>query len=141
VKTGAGQTIVKIQGSTAQVRDARVIDEKLEPVALYHCVSVFFLVQRHLVVQTRAAAFGDPHAQALARRFRMRCKQIPELSNRVVRDVNHNKKIRRRRLRVKGRSQIRLRFSSQLEESKLVLNLDEPDPIAVRSGRQSGGGW
>jgi hypothetical protein len=89
VKTGAGQTIVKIQGSITQVWDTLAIDKKLHPIPFHHGVAVLFVIKRHLVLQTRTAAFCDLNAQTFPGIFRPRFEQTSELPNCVVRDVNH----------------------------------------------------
>src|SRR5713101_7012552 len=89
VKTGAGQTIVKIQSSAAQIWDTPIIDKKFHSLALHHGVAVLFLIERHLVLQTRTAAFCDLHAQTFPRILCLRCEQTSELPNSVVSDVDH----------------------------------------------------
>src|SRR5262249_43935771 len=88
-KPRVGQTIAEIQCRAAQVGNAVVIDKKFHAVALHYCVAVLTLIERHLVMQTGTAAFGHFYSQASARIFRSLRKQTPELSNSVVRDVNH----------------------------------------------------
>jgi hypothetical protein len=80
---------VKIQGSITQVWDTLAIDKKLHPIPFHYGVAVLFVIERHLVLQTRTAAFCDLNAQTFPGIFRPRCEQTPELPNSVVRDVNH----------------------------------------------------
>jgi hypothetical protein len=80
---------VKIQGSITQEWDTFAIDKKLHPIPFHHGVAVLFVIKRHLVLQTRTAAFCDLNAQTFPGIFRLRCEQTSELPNSVVRDVNH----------------------------------------------------
>jgi hypothetical protein len=80
---------VKIQGSITQVWDTLAIDKKLHPIPLHHGVAVLLVIKRHLVLQTRTAAFCNLNPQTLSGIFRLRSKQGLELPNSVVRDVNH----------------------------------------------------
>jgi hypothetical protein len=80
---------VKIQGSAAQVWDTLVIDKKLHSIALHDGVAVLLLIERHLVMQTRTAAFCNLYAQTFPRILHLRCKQTSELPNSVVADVDH----------------------------------------------------
>jgi hypothetical protein len=80
---------VKIQGSITQVWDTLAIDKKLHPIPFHYGVAVLFVIKRHLVLQTRTAAFCDLNAQTFPGIFRPRCEQTSELPHCVVRDVNH----------------------------------------------------
>jgi hypothetical protein len=80
---------VKIQSSITQVWDTLAIDKKLHPIPFHHGVAVLFVIKRHLILQTRAAAFCDLNAQTFPGIFRLRCEQTSELSSGVVGDVNH----------------------------------------------------
>jgi hypothetical protein len=80
---------VKIQGSITQVWDTLAIDKKLHPIPFHHGVALLFVIKRHLVLQTRTAAFCDLNAQTFPGIFRRRCEQTSELPNCVIRDVNH----------------------------------------------------
>src|SRR5215472_17812121 len=61
----------------------------MHPVALHYCVAILLLAERHLVMQTGTAAFGNLYSQALLRTSSSLRKQTLELSNSVVRDTNH----------------------------------------------------
>ncbi len=89
MKTGASKAVAKIQSSPAQISSALVVDEKLDAVALDHCVSGLLFVQRHLVMQTGAAAFHDLHAQTFSGALLLGIEQVAELTRRVLGDVNH----------------------------------------------------
>jgi len=91
-KTGAGQTVCKIQGRAAQIRYAFVIDKKLDPVTFDYCVAFFSFAKRHLVMETGTTAFRHFYSQAFFRVFRSLRKQTSELSNSIIRDVNHRTK-------------------------------------------------
>jgi hypothetical protein len=80
---------VKIQSSVTQVWDTLAIDKKLHPIPFHHGVAVLFVIKRHLVMQTRTATLCDLNAQTFPGIFRLRCQQTSELSNSVVRNVNH----------------------------------------------------
>jgi hypothetical protein len=80
---------VKIQRSITQVWDTLAIDKKLHPIPFHHGVALLFVIKRHLVLQTRTAAFCDLNAQTFPGIFRLRCEQTSELPKSVVRDVNH----------------------------------------------------
>jgi hypothetical protein len=89
VKTGAGQTIAKIEGSALQIGRAVLIDEKLDAVLFDDLVPRLFLVERHFVMQPRTAAFGDLHAQTFPGLVLLRFKQVLQLPNSVLGDTNH----------------------------------------------------
>src|SRR4030095_1468276 len=91
-KTGAGQTVGEVQGRALQVRDAFVVDKKLHAIALDYCVAFFSFAKRHLVMQTGTAAFSHFYSQAFSRVFRPLRKQVLELSDSVVSDVDHRAK-------------------------------------------------
>ena len=91
-KTGAGQTARKIQGRAAQVRDAFVIDKKLDSVTFDYCVAFFSFAKRHLVMETGTTAFRHFYSQAFLRVFCSLRKQTSELLNGIIRDVNHRTK-------------------------------------------------
>jgi hypothetical protein len=80
---------VKIQRSITQVWDTLASDKKLHPIPFHHGVALLFVIERHLVLQTRTAAFCDLNAQTFPGIFRRRCEQTSELPNCVIRDVNH----------------------------------------------------
>src|SRR5262249_58547027 len=64
----------------------------MHPIALHYCVAILLLAERHLVMQTGTAAFGNLYSQALLRIFPSLRQQTLELSNSVVRDTNHQNK-------------------------------------------------
>jgi hypothetical protein len=80
---------VKIQRSITQVWDTLASDKKLHPIPFHDGVALLFVIERHLVLQTRTAAFCDLNAQTFPGIFRRRCEQTSELPNCVIRDVNH----------------------------------------------------
>src|SRR5712692_3124832 len=75
LKTHSSQTVVKIQGGAAQIRRAFIVDEKLDPVAFHHFISGLLFVERHLVMQSRATALRDLHAQPFTRYFSLCLEQ------------------------------------------------------------------
>jgi len=89
LKTGAGEAVAKIQGCTAQIRRALVVDEKLDPVALDDRVSGFFFIQRHLVMQTGTTTFANLHPQTFSGGLLLRIKEMSELPCCVLGDGNH----------------------------------------------------
>src|SRR5205823_4329710 len=89
LKTGPGQAFTKIQSSAAQIFGALAVDEKLYPVALDDFVARLFLVERHLVIQARAAAFVDLHAQTFPYALLLDIEQTAQLPRRVLGDVYH----------------------------------------------------
>jgi hypothetical protein len=89
LKSGGGETVLKIQSRAFQKRCAVVIDEKFNAIPLDHCVSALLLVERHFVMQTGTAAVGDVQAQTFARRFFLRREQGLKLSRCVLGNVNH----------------------------------------------------
>src|SRR6266568_5907079 len=91
MKTNAGQTVAKIQGSAAQVWNTLSIDKKLHPLARHYSIAFFFFVERHFVVKTRTAALCNLHTQTFVGIFCLSFKQTPKLTNSVVGDVNHDR--------------------------------------------------
>jgi hypothetical protein len=89
VKSGSGQAIAKIQSRAPQKRSALRVDEKMDAVALHHCVTGAFFIERHFVLQSGTTAFGDLHPQAFACAIRLGFKQTFELADSVVRDCDH----------------------------------------------------
>src|SRR4029077_39423 len=81
-----------IQGRAVQVRDAFVIDKKLHSITFDYCVAFFSVTKRHLVMQTGTTAFRHFYSQAFSRVFRSLRKQTSELSNGIIRDVDHRTK-------------------------------------------------
>ena len=88
MKTHARQTVAKIQSSIAQILGALIVDEKLDPIALHHCVGRIFFIQRHLIVQSRTTALHNLNTQPFAR-FRVAFEQAAKLSHRVFGDIDH----------------------------------------------------
>jgi len=111
---------VKIQDSITQVWNTFVIDKKLHPIPFHHGVAALFVIKRHLVLQTRTAAFCNLNTQTLPGILRLPFKQASELSNRIVRHVNHLcRKYGTGASKSKGCKHGRFRFSSQFVSQKL----------------------
>src|SRR5947208_29239 len=69
---------------------ALIVNEKLNAALLHHLVAGLFLIQRHLVMQSRATALSDLHAQTFAPATAgLFFEQAAKLSRRVLGDVNH----------------------------------------------------
>jgi len=115
---------VKIQSSVTQVWDTLAVDKKLHPIPFHYGVAVLFLIERHLVLQTRTAAFCNLNTQALPGIFSLRCKQNSELSNSVVRNVNHpHRKYGTGLPKSKSRECIRFGFPSQFVRQNLEFKI------------------
>ena len=69
-----------------------MVDKKLHAIALDYRVAFLLFAKCHLVVQAGTAAFGYFYPQTFSRVFRSLRKKTLELSNSVVRDVNHRGK-------------------------------------------------
>lgn len=69
-----------------------MVDEKLDAVALHYFVAGTFFVQRHLVMQPRATAFHNLHAQPFAGGLCLFVEQMAKLSHCALGDVDHIQK-------------------------------------------------
>ena len=81
-----------IQGRVAQVFGAFRIDENLDPVTGDNGVTLFFRVERHLVLQAGTAALSDLDAQTSRLRVAVRGEQFAEMIYRIFGDVQHLQK-------------------------------------------------
>ena len=91
MKPARGQAVTKIQRRAAQISGALVIDEKLHAVALDHFIAVLFFVERHLIIQTRATALVDLHAQTFPGALLLGIEQHAELAGRTLGDGYHRR--------------------------------------------------
>jgi len=89
VKSSPGEPIAEIESRALQIGCAFVVDEKLNPVSFDNGVARFPFVERHFVVQTRAAALGNLDAQTLAGVLLLLVQKGAQLSGRVLGNVNH----------------------------------------------------
>ncbi len=66
-----------------------LIDQKLHAIARQDLVALLARIQRHLILQTRAAAFRDSDTQAFPFAPALRFEQGTELLHGVIRHFDH----------------------------------------------------
>jgi hypothetical protein len=81
MKADAGQPVSKIEGCATKKRSAFSIDQKLDAILFDNRITGAFFVQGHLILQTRASAFGDLDTQAFLGRRGLLLQERSELLN------------------------------------------------------------
>ncbi len=89
MKTGAGKAVAIIQGRTAEVIGAFAIDEEFNAILFHDGIARLLSIERHLVLEPGAAAFGDANAQTLALGRAARFEKASQLSDCVIRHGDH----------------------------------------------------
>jgi len=93
VKAGAGETVAIIQGRPAQEIGALAVDEEFHAVLFHDRVAGLLRVERHLVLEPGAAAFGDANAEALVLGRAAGLEQGSQLPDRIIRHGDHQSEI------------------------------------------------